>query len=48
MNVSSHSLRGYAYIGESKIVSDDATPAVGAKLDLRMGHCAFQLSQELE
>jgi hypothetical protein len=38
MNVSSHSLGSHAHIRESKIVSDNAAPAVGAKFDLRVGH----------
>jgi hypothetical protein len=38
MNVSRHGLGGNADVGEGEIVGNNAAPAVGAKLDLRVRH----------
>ena len=38
MHVGGDGLGGYANIGKSEVVGDDAAPAVGTKLDLWMRH----------
>jgi hypothetical protein len=38
MNIGRDGFRGGTHIRKSEIVGDDSSPAVGAKLDLRMSH----------
>jgi hypothetical protein len=38
MDVSGDGLGGDADVGEGEVVGDDGAPAVGAELDLRIGH----------
>ena len=38
VNVGGDGLGGDAHVGKGEVVGDDAAPAVGAELDLRMGH----------
>ena len=44
VNIGGHSFGGDAHIGEGVVVGDDAAPAVGTKLDLRMRHSGVSCS----
>ena len=41
VNVGCHGLCGNADVGKGEVVGDDAAPAIGTKLDLRMRHLGF-------